>query len=685
MTSYTNKLINETSPYLLQHAHNPVQWYPWGEEALQRAKDEDKPILVSIGYSACHWCHVMERESFEDETTARIMNENFINIKVDREERPDLDQVFMEAVQAISGSGGWPLNVFLTQDANPFFGGTYFPPKRAFNRPSWQKVLLSVSHAYQQKRNEIDLQASNLVEHLKKAAAFDLYEHNSGDDFFRKDNLDQINENILSLSDKEWGGFGNSPKFPQSYTILYLLRYHYVTGNKEALNQASLSLDKMIQGGIYDQIGGGFARYSTDEKWLVPHFEKMLYDNALMIEVLSEAFHLTGKKRYKEVIEETLQFIKRELYFEEGGFCSALDADSEGEEGKFYVWNYSEVEKILGKDFEVFCKYYGLTQRGNWEGKNILHVKTPLRQFSSENNIPVETLNQLLKSCREKLLFERAKRPRPTTDDKIILGWNALMNIACCRAFEATGIKGYRELAVSNMNFMLQKFATEEKNVLCHTWKNKIAKFPAFIDDYAYLIRALIQLHRITANPDWLIRAKELTEFVVENFSMDGTKLFCYTKLSQADILVKKIEINDGAIPSGNSVMAYNLYHLSILFDRAEWKSRSLEMVAASGKVILNYPVSFGLWACLFQEIVEGTNEIVITGKDYLEQHSQLLKYYIPHSIIITQGGAGYDFPLLSGKPVTNGTLLYLCRDFSCLPPVKTPIELISLINSPLR
>ncbi|MEP6700341.1 MAG: thioredoxin domain-containing protein, partial [Bacteroidota bacterium] len=376
MHKHTNHLIHETSPYLLQHAHNPVNWYPWCDEALAKAKTENKPVLISIGYSACHWCHVMERESFEEEATAKIMNENFINIKIDREERPDLDHIYMDAVQAMTGSGGWPLNVFLTPEAKPFFGGTYFPPVKAFNRPSWQETLLGVKQAFQERRHEIDAQAENLTGHLLQSNSFGL-QKGEEDEIFSPDKLKEAFQSIMKSADKEWGGFGKAPKFPQTYSIQFLLRYHYISRDKEALKQALVSLDKMIEGGIYDQIGGGFARYSTDVEWLAPHFEKMLYDNALIISVLSEAYQLTKKERYKEVIEETMEFIQRELLHPDKGFYAALDADSEGVEGKFYVWKLSEVKELLGKEADFFCKYFDITAHGNWEETNNLRVKNP--------------------------------------------------------------------------------------------------------------------------------------------------------------------------------------------------------------------------------------------------------------------------------------------------------------------
>ena len=681
MHQFTNKLIDETSPYLLRHAHNPVNWFPWGDEALNQAKKENKPILVSIGYSACHWCHVMERESFEDEETASLMNKHFINIKIDREERPDLDHIYMDAVQAMTGGGGWPLNVFLTPDARPFYGGTYFPPKRAFNRPSWQEVLNGVREAFTQKRNEIDAQAQNLTEHLVQANAFGISSPGEND-FFTKEKIHEAFENIMKNADKEWGGFGKAPKFPQSFVIQYLLRFYHISENKEALQQALLSIDRMIDGGIYDQVGGGFARYSTDTEWLVPHFEKMLYDNALLLSIISEAYQITGDDRYKEVIEETIQFIQRELMHPEGGgFYAALDADSEGEEGKFYVWDYEEVTGLLQNDATLFCDFYDIKPDGNWEGKNILWRKKKEKSFCEEKNISLGELQRIIQKGKKILLEKRSERIRPQTDDKILLGWNALMNSALSKAFAATGNEAFKQLAVDNMQFLLSKFLKNNTSEYVHSWKNNIAKQPAFLDDYAFLIHALIKLQEITGETDYLERARTVTESVLENFIDPATDFFFYTNTNQSDVIVRKKEVYDGAQPSGNAVMADNLFRLGLYFDKSDWKEKSVRMISSLGNAIVRYPTSFGSWACSLLEISIGPNEIVIISEEPQPILTQVLKEYVPHKIVMAADKGSNSFPLLSGKEKSKETALYLCRDYTCENPVSSVSALIDLIR----
>lgn len=679
MNHNPNRLVNETSPYLLQHAHNPVDWYPWGNEALNRAREEDKPILVSIGYAACHWCHVMEKESFEDEDTAALMNKYFINIKIDREERPDLDHIYMDAVQAMTGSGGWPLNVFLTPEARPFYGGTYFPPRPAYNRPSWKQVLENIQEAYYKRRHEVNAQAENLTEHLLQSNAFGLQKEKESD-LFSPGNIEEAAAAILKSADKEWGGFGRAPKFPQTGTIRFLLRHYYTTQNEESLAQALLSLDKMIAGGIYDQAGGGFARYSTDTEWLVPHFEKMLYDNALLLDVIAEAYQLTGKERYREVIEETMQFVRRELMTGEEAFLSALDADSEGVEGKFYVWNADEVKELLKEEASVVCAYYDITEKGNWEGVNILRVKKEPEELAGDLKMPVGELLAVISKAKKRLLEARGGRMRPGTDDKTILGWNALMNSACSKVYAATGNDEYKELAVRNMHFLLNVFSTTDRSLM-HTWKGGKTKYPAFLDDYAFLIRALIDLQEITGEIGWLEKALQLTVQVKSNFSDTETPFFYYTHQGQEDVIVRKKEVYDGATPSGNAVMAVNLFHLSILADNGGWRQQSMDMVSCLGKAIVRYPTSFACWLSLLQEIAAGTNEIVIAGEGARGMIKELVRQYLPHRVIITAETAVKGFPLVDNKPLQGPPQLYLCRDYTCQQPVFSVNGLTALIN----
>ena len=667
---FTNHLIHETSPYLLQHAHNPVDWYPWGEEALQKAIQEDKPILVSIGYAACHWCHVMERESFEDEATAEIMNKYFVNIKIDREERPDLDHIYMDAVQAMTGSGGWPLNVFLTPQKKPFYGGTYFPPERAYNRMSWKETLVAVHEAYINKKNEIETQAENLTKYIHDANSFGLAKSGGNEIDFSKEDIQTIADNILKNADSIWGGFGNAPKFPQTFIIQYLLRHYHFTKHEPSLKQALLSLDKMIQGGINDQVGGGFARYSTEEKWLVPHFEKMLYDNALLVNVLAEAYQLTNDESYAEAIKETLDFVKRELSSPESGFYSALDADSEGVEGKYYVWNKKEIEDILRDDADVFCKVYDVSEKGNWEHTNILWLPEPIKFWAEKLNSSEELLKNKLNVCRQKLLEHRNKRVKPSLDDKILLGWNALVITACCKAYAATSETSYLQMAGKNIVFLENNLLSNE--VLFHSWKGS-AKYPAFLDDFAYLIQAYIHLQEVTGEGKYLVRARELTEKVIESFSDDDNIFFWFTEASQKDVIVRKKEVYDGATPSGNAVMAFNLLYLSVVFDNNDWKKRTEKMLQSLKEAIIRYPTSFGVWAMAVAQEVFGINEIAVVGSSALKTVSQINQLFMPNKVIQSSISQQKEFPLLQGKSGNErGDLIYLCRNYLCKEPVET-------------
>ncbi len=681
---HTNKLINETSPYLLQHAHNPVEWYPWGDEALQLARSLDKPLLVSIGYSACHWCHVMERESFEDEATAGLMNKYFINVKIDREERPDLDHIYMDAVQNMTGSGGWPLNVFLTPGGKPFYGGTYFPPSRAFNRASWKEVLQAVHEAYTNKRDEVMQHAESLTSHLENANNFGI--NNAGEtekgNILNKKNLQQVAENILKSADTVWGGFGGAPKFPQTFSIQYLLRHYYFAGHQPSLQQALLSIDKMVQGGIYDHIGGGFARYSTDNQWLAPHFEKMLYDNALLINILCEAYQLTKDERYAEVITQTAEFLEREMLSGENGFYSAHDADSEGVEGKYYVWTKAEIDEILGEDSSLFCTIYNIVENGNWEHTNIIWLQKPLKELAGELNFDENKTKETLKSCKLRLFAARAKRIRPALDDKIILGWNALIISAFCKAFSVLGTRKYLEIAENCIIFLEEKFRDKDWK---HTYKNGKAKYPAFLDDHAYLIQAYINLQEVTGNQNYLLKAKELAEETIARFSDEKSLFFYFTPFGQEDVVVRKKEVYDGAIPSGNAVMADNLHYLSVVFNIPAWRNRVESMIVSIGQTATKYPGSFGFWASVLQNITEGMNEIAVVGENSIDVLKVLNRSYIPNKIIQSAFEPLMEFPLLKDKIINDGkTWIYLCRNYYCSQPVTSVNEFLQTVEKTL-
>ncbi len=697
---FTNRLINESSPYLLQHAHNPVDWYPWGEAALAEARSANKIMLVSIGYSACHWCHVMEKESFENEDVANLMNENFINIKIDREERPDLDHIYMDAVQAMTGSGGWPLNVFLTPDAKPFFGGTYFPRVKAYNRSSWTEVLKNIQAAWKTKGKEIQTQATTLTEHLQRSNDFGhlnkATDGGTSAELFTKEHSDIIFQNIMKSADKEWGGFGNAPKFPQTFTIQYLLQYHHYTGNKEALLQATLSIDKMLEGGIYDHVGGGLARYSTDREWLAPHFEKMLYDNALFVNILCDAFQLTQDRNYERAIRKTIGFVERELMNNEGGFYAALDADSEGEEGKYYVWQKKEIDELLGDDAIIFCEFFDISLNGNWfegiqhsdssntpgEGKNILRILKKAALFSAGKGISTEGLNAKIDSCLETLRLERNKRIRPLLDDKILLNWNALMITALCKAAAALNDKRFGALAEKSFAFISEKFEVDKEGVaMKHTWKNNIAKYPAFLDDIACLVQSCIYLQELTSNSTYLLTAKRLSDHIISHFGDEETGFFFFTGKTQKDVIIRKKEVYDGAVPSGNSIMVENLFYLSVIFDEPAWKNQAQKITGKLLTAVVRYPTSFAIWASVLLRQLYGVNEIVVSGPGYSSIRDELLQQYLPAKIVQCSALENNGFPLLAGKSHGSETMIYLCKNYACMAPVNSLENLFLLME----
>ena len=676
---HTNQLIHESSPYLLQHAHNPVDWLPWGNDALARAKNEDKPILVSIGYAACHWCHVMERESFEDEITANFMNQHFICIKIDREERPDLDHFFMDALQAISGNGGWPLNMFLTSDAKPFYGGTYFPPERVHNRPSWKEVLSQIHQAFQSRRKEIEEQAENLLSYLSKSNQSAYFKNTISTDssLFSMDQCQKAFETIMGISDKVHGGFGKAPKFPQTFTIQYLLRYYHFTGDKDAIQQAQLSLKSMMRGGIYDQIGGGFCRYSTDATWLAPHFEKMTYDNALLLVCLSEAYQLNKDPEYKKVAVQTIDFMKREMMSADFGIYAALDADSEGEEGKYYTWAKKEFEEVLKDDAAVMANWFDITEEGNWEGVNIPRTNEDIEDWAQGQGLDIKTADKKIQNSINLLLAERQKRIRPGTDDKIILGWNALFNHALVKAALAFEEPQWLEIAEQNMKFLLKVFQGTEEYQWLHTYKNGIARYSAFLDDLSYLVQALITLFEPTGNLLYLEKARTILRYIQTNYIDENGTFFYYTPSFQKDVLVRKKDIYDGAMPSSNALMAWNLYMAGILLGEDGWKRQSAQMLLTVREGVIKYPNSFGVWANLMLEMTQGTHEILVLGPEAHEKGTKLLTHYIPNKVVMLGTEIDDQYPLMQQKSLTADTLFYVCRDYTCQLPQKDPHEVL--------
>jgi uncharacterized protein len=692
-----NKLINETSPYLLQHAHNPVDWYAWKPEAFERAKVEDKPILVSIGYSTCHWCHVMERESFEVVDTAAFMNAHFINIKVDREERPDVDQIYMEACQVISGGGGWPLNCFLTPDGRPFFAGTYYPPEPAYQRPSWLQLLTNMVNAFKTQRQVVEEQADKLTDiirnadanFIKKGTSFEnsLKNAENTEGPFSRDKLDNIYYALRERFDRADGGFGGAPKFPSTFCIQFLLDYYFYTQNEVALAHAELSLIKMIQGGIYDQLGGGFARYATDREWLIPHFEKMLYDNALILNNLCDVYKITKKDIYRETIEETLAFIEREMKAPpapqsgdlSGGFYSAYDADSEGVEGKFYVWQKKEIEAILGEDAALFCAFYDVTEEGNWEETNILWRHKSYEEFATASGINILDLKEKLKISRDKLFKIRDLRIKVGLDDKILLSWNALIISSYAKAYEALNTEGYKKIAVEGLGFIFNKFRKTELEFY-HTYKEGKAQYDAFLEDYAYLIEAILDVYQITFEKRYIFEAKALADYVLDNFFDSNDNLFYFTSEKQTDIILRKKDLYDNATPSGNSTMVKNLQRLGVMLDDKKYKTLSVNMLQAVGDVIERYPSGFAKWASGFLSVVFPPYEIAIVGNNAFEKVLQINALFLPNKIVVASVEEDNTLPLLAGKANKDDTYIYVCQDYACKMPAKTVNEMQNLL-----
>jgi uncharacterized protein YyaL (SSP411 family) len=657
-----NRLQYSTSPYLLQHAHNPVDWHEWNEEALAKAVEQDKPILVSIGYSSCHWCHVMERECFENEAIARIMNEHFVCIKVDREERPDVDAIYMEAVQAMRQSGGWPLNVFLTPDQKPFFGGTYFPPAQ------WQQLLMQIHKVFHEKRSEINESAEELKKLLQSSDVQRLTR--SGPEIkLNREALDEMFSIIAKRFDSEWGGIDKAPKFIMPATWQALLRYYRATQNAEALRMVTLTLEQIANGGICDHLGGGFARYSVDARWFAPHFEKMLYDNAQLISLYADAYTLTKNPRFKFVVYETVVWLEREMMHPAGGFYSALDADSEGVEGKFYTWTEAEINEVLREEAAAAIRFYNITPDGNWEhGRNIL--------FRTAGNQP-EPDN--LKGLKQKLLAHRNRRVRPGLDDKIITGWNAMTIQGLVDSYKAFADERFLSLALNAISF-IEAFLTEDEK-LYRTFKNRHSQTEGFLEDYAFIIQAYASLYEVTFNEGWLFKAKTHCEYVLNHF-FDATEGYFHFSASTAEQLIaRKKEIFDNVIPSGNSVMARNLFRLGTLLDKEDWKNLSGQMVEKLKSLILSEPVYMANWGIALMNIYPGIYEVVISGEEALTYRMELHRHFLPDIVTVGTTRSG-TLPLLEGRDAKQGiTMIYVCKNKVCSLPVNNTADALTQLT----
>jgi len=675
---HTNHLVRETSPYLLQHAHNPVDWYPWCEEALRRARDEDKPILLSVGYSACHWCHVMERESFENAAIARIMNEHFINIKVDREERPDLDAIYMGAVQMMTGSGGWPMTVFLTPDQIPFHGGTYFPPEDRRGMPGFPRVLMSVARAYREKKEQIRADASTIVHALKSSAEFET--HETG---LTAAILDSAADRLMAAFDSREGGFGSAPKFPPSMPLTFLLRSCVRTRNDTFLAAAEQTLDKMACGGIYDQLGGGFHRYSVDHRWLVPHFEKMLYDNALLSRVYLDAYLLTKKPLYRRIVEETLDYVLREMTSPEGGFYSTQDADSEGHEGKYFVWSAAEVLTVLGReDGDLFCRYFDVTPEGNFEGRNILNVPRPAGLVARLNGVPEQRVLEIVRRGKELLLRERERRIRPGRDEKILTAWNGLMMRSFAEAARGLGRSDYRLAAVAAAEFLMSR--ARRRGRLLRSCKDGKARLSAYLEDYAFVIDGLISLYEVTFDPRWLIEATGLADLVVELFADEQKTGFYFTSSEHEPLIHRPRESYDGAVPSGSSVAAAAFLRLWKLTTEERWSLQARSVLESMAASMAHHPQAFSNFLCALDFYLAPVREIAIVGDPLDEAAQRLLAEvsgrYLPNSVVAC--GLNGSLPLLEGRTQIGGIpTVYVCTDNVCGAPVTEPDTLGRLLD----
>ena len=670
-----NRLADETSPYLLQHADNPVDWYPWGEEALGRARAEDRPILLSVGYSACHWCHVMEHESFEDPAIAALMNELFVNIKVDREERPDIDSIYMSAVQAISGRGGWPMTVFLTPDGSPFWGGTYFPPEDRGHMPGFPRVLRSVAEAYRTRRHEVDQSATQLRATLQREVL------PSARGPLSLELLDRATDNLLPQIDAREGGLQGAPKFPQPMILEFLLRSHRRTGRELALGAVELTLRKMAAGGIYDHLGGGFHRYSVDAVWLVPHFEKMLYDNAQLVRVYLQAYQATGDTLYRRIVEETLEYVRREMTHPHGGFYSTQDADSEGVEGKFFVWTPAEVLAALGEeDGRLFCAYFDVTEHGNFEHANILHPIGSVEDAAGRVGVEPERLRAAIERGKRELFALREGRVKPGRDEKVLTSWNGLMLRAFAEAAAALDRADYREIALRNAEFVLRDLRRDGK--LLRTWKDGRAKLNGYLEDYAFYADGLVALYEATFDLRWLRGAAEIADVMLEQFA-DPRGGFYDTGKDHERLVSRPKDLFDNATPSGNSVAADVLQRLALLTGEERYRRAAEGVLGLLGPLAAQHPAAFGRLLCALDFSLGAPKEVAIVGRtDAPDTHALLRTVFtpfLPNKVVAAAppGAAPPEVPLLADRPARDGrATAYVCQNYACQAPATTSEEL---------
>ncbi len=666
-----NRLVNETSPYLLQHATNPVDWYAWGTEALSRAKTTDKPILLSIGYSACHWCHVMEKESFEDQNIAELMNEHFVNIKVDREERPDLDSIYMTAIQLMTGHGGWPMTVFLTPNCEPFYGGTYFPPTDRQGLIGFPRLLKSIAETYNERRDDVSKVTKHLMSRLETMSSTI-----RSDSTLTQDIITKAYENLVPNFDAQHGGFGQQPKFPQPMIYEFILRHFARTETSLDLEIIELTLDRMAEGGIYDQLGGGFHRYSTDQHWIVPHFEKMLYDNALLVSLYLHGYQITKNPAYRRIVEETLEYVTREMTDDCGGFYSSQDADSEGVEGKYFVWEKDEILDVLGNDDgEIINDYYGITRKGNFEGSNILRVEKDEFKVRKKFNLSKQDFDAILRRSKIKLLEYRSDRIPPSRDSKILTSWNALMLRAFANASSILERSEYREIAKLNARFLLDNLRRNGR--LLRTYKNGQSKLGGYLEDYAFLIDGLLALHEVTFETEWLEESISLADQMVDLFWDDNSNQLYDTGKDQENLIIRPCELTDNAIPCGSSVAAEVLLRLSIITNNAEYKHKAITLLSAAQGMMSSFPASTGQWLNVLDAYLNGTKEIVLAGNPLANDTQKLLsalyENYIPSYVLVgikEPKESILNLPITENREQINAVATaFVCENYVCQMP----------------